>query len=151
MGKWIFHHILSVGLLCSCGRPGDPDLFNTDRVAILQISGPSVYVWELIELGRKSSKLFTLVNSGRASASSLTGRFTVSAFSYAGGRFPGTHGTCVQLLPIGTSCQIDVEFAPTYNGVFEEAIRIEYYNATSRVTTQSPLMRGTGIPPINSR
>ena len=37
---------------------------------------------------------------------------TDSAFKYAGGLYPGTHGTCGNVLKAGESCIIEIEFNP---------------------------------------
>lgn len=143
MGRRIFLSLF-VCALCQCDGPRS-SIHDSKPVAILSIEGGSLLALKSVEIGKSFSRSLIITNVGMVPAGHLTGRFTVSAFSYTGGVFPGALGTCGRNLDPGQTCTIEFRFAPNYEGTFEEGVRIEYDNGISRITTQTPIIKAAGI------
>ncbi|MCX6129309.1 MAG: choice-of-anchor D domain-containing protein, partial [Proteobacteria bacterium] len=74
-------------------------------------------------------------NKGTATASSLTGAFSGSQFSYLGGAFPGTGGNCSTSLAAGSSCTLKIQFIPSSLGPFSSSFTLSYYNGSQTLST----------------
>lgn len=142
MGKWTFLPLF-VTLIHGCAREERAIVRERFDLAQLSVEGTSVVEFPLITVGSRLTHFFKVKNIGASTAFELSGHFTVSAFGYEGG-FPGPAGTCTDTLQHGESCLLEVEFAPGYAGMFEETLRIEYFNGITKTTTTLPLLRGRG-------
>lgn len=69
-----------------------------------------------------------ITNMGTFNAMSLSGSASNSEFSFAGGSFPGTSGTCSTSLNPGASCTIQIAFSPLSPGQRTGQITIGYGN-----------------------
>ncbi len=72
--------------------------------------------------------VFTLLNTGDVPAKSIIASSLTSPFSYAGGSYPGSGGTCGKLLASQATCTMVLEFKPTSMGDFTATVRIGYNN-----------------------
>ncbi len=112
--------------------------------AILSISDGSPYQFGTVNVGASIDKSFTITNSGSVSGTTITGSFT-SAFSFKGGTFPGTGGTCTTSLSAGATCTIILSFTPTAATSYSGNFTLNY-NDGLRLQTELKELRGTGSP-----
>ena len=112
--------------------------------AILTISGTEPYDFGSITSGTTATAILTISNSGGFAASSLTVAGFVAPFSFNGGAYPGSLGTCGVTLNAGTTCDIDIEFAPTAVGSYTDNFQINYNDGASAQQVNRNL-EGTGI------
>ena len=70
---------------------------------------------------------FTLTNNESVPATELaiTG-LPAGEFTFTGGSYPGTTGTCTDTLAPGASCTVSIRFAPTVVGEDREIIDIHF-------------------------
>ncbi len=110
--------------------------------AIISLSGTNPYSFGTTNVGGSIDKSLTLTNAGSVSGTNIAGSFT-SVFSFKGGSFPGTGGTCTTSLAAGTSCSVVVTFSPlaanSYSGLFSLS-----YNDGLRAQTELKNLSGTG-------
>lgn len=117
---------------------------GTGVLAILDISDGPTYNYGSIGVATTSSKTFTITNSGGRQATSVASAAGLSApFTYKGGSYPGTGGTCATTLDAGLTCTIVVDFSPTVSGVASSTININYNDGLAAQTT-SRAVTGTG-------
>lgn len=93
----------------------------SDRAPVLKLSEFDADALDFgkVDLGSKYSKLLEIKNSNDENlVLSLDEILLNSAngFSFSGGTFPGTHGTCQRLMKAG-SCLVEITFAPTKIGI----------------------------------
>lgn len=98
-----------------------------------------------------TTKTFTLTNSGGSTATALAvDSDTLTApYSYLGGTYPGTGGTCGTSLAGSSSCTVVVSYAPTTGGVVSDSIRLTYHNGIAAAELVSVDVTGTGILPAS--
>jgi hypothetical protein len=116
--------------------------------ASLAISDPG-YAFPLAMAGSNLTKSFTVTNSGGAPATSLNGYGLNPPYSFNGGSYPGTGGTCAATLAGGASCDIVVSFAPTADGASSDTIELDYNDGVSPQSV-TRLISGTAdvTPPV---
>lgn len=79
-------------------------------------------------VGSSQSKVITLQNTGNATAQILTTSFLNNPFSFLGGSFPGTGGTCTATLAPTESCTFTVVFNPSISGNFASQFLVQYHD-----------------------
>ncbi len=114
--------------------------------ALLTISDGPTYDYGSIPNTGSAEKIFTVTNGGNFNATAMNGSGLTAPFSYKGGTYPGTGGTCgASLAPVGT-CTIVVVFNPTAVGSFSSSANVGYFNGASSQTA-SRAVQGVGAPP----
>ncbi len=133
--------------LCRCGGRGSGSvLYNPVPLGILSISGGPIYDFGSHLVDSETVREFTVTNIGGGSAKDITGNFYFSlSFTYLGGSYPGTGGTCGGELAPDSQCKIVVQFSPKALGLTQTSLQLSYFNGSSSVVTSSPLLTGTGI------
>ncbi|GEM_PF-5497870 len=133
------------GSLFGCGSETQ-NLQTEDTVrANLQVTPYPLYDFGMVQIGQSISKSFDVKNVGALDAESITSGFYLSLnFSFEGGEYPGTTGTCAASLGAGESCKIVIVFAPVYASSFSETVRISYRDKKDRLT-DNPLLFGKGF------
>lgn len=112
--------------------------------AVITISGSNPYDYGTLTTGSSATQFFTLTNAGAVTATSLTGLGLAAPYQFTGGIYPGTSGTCASSLTGGATCTIEVEFAPTATGTFNDTLFVDYNDgvaaqqASRDVTGSSP-------------
>ena len=90
----------------------------------------------------------TLQNSGGTAISSLQEGTTptqmAAPFSWKGGTFPGTGGSCTSSLAVSATCTVVLAFTPTSNGSFSSTVRFAFNNGAT-TTSSSLALSGTGV------
>ncbi|MFH1017815.1 MAG: GLUG motif-containing protein [Pseudomonadota bacterium] len=105
------------------------------KLANFAVVGDSTLDFGTIVSGQIQEKAITVENSGGGSGQilSVDSSALQAPFSFKGGAFPGTEGTCSldQPLAQSASCTMVVTFSPVESGTFNSEIRITYNNGTS--------------------
>lgn len=98
---------------------------------------PSSYDFGKIIQTQSSTKTITVVHSGPIAATSMSVASLTPPYSFKGGTYPGTGGTCADTLSSG-SCTMVIDFAPTNTGVKNQSLSLSYFNGNvTRTTTAS--------------
>jgi hypothetical protein len=69
---------------------------------------------------------FYVINTGGATAGSLTAPAIGAGFAYKGGAYPGSGGSCGATLLAGASCQVVVVFSPVAAGPATGSVTVNY-------------------------
>lgn len=72
----------------------------------------------------------TVTNTGQTQATNLSGSGLAGDFSFVGGTFPGTNGTCSTLLNGLDSCTIEVEYNPATTGSDNDIVIVSFDDGT---------------------
>jgi hypothetical protein len=125
------------------------DVFGTGGApASLIISDGPVYNYGTHATGSLNNKTFAVTNDGWVTATGLSGSGLKEPFTFLGGSYPGTGGTCGLTLSAMTSCTIVVEYAPTKVGLQSDTIELNYNNGAKSSTTTLDLQgTGAGVAP----
>jgi hypothetical protein len=115
--------------------------------AAITISDGSTYTYPDVANGGTADKAFTLTNSGGVPATSLAGSGLAAPFTFKGGGYPGTGGTCSTSLNATDTCTVVVTFAPTVSGAHADTLDITFNNGVSAGQTSSRDVAGTGVAP----
>ena len=116
---------------------------------MLTISESDPYDYGSVAVGSTVLHTFTITNTGSGAATSISEIGLAAPFSFSGGVYPGTGGTCTAVLSGGgTNCDIVVEFSPTSVGLNTDSIEIAYNDGVSTQTTVRSI-EGTGATPAS--
>lgn len=132
--------------LAGCGKQAPPDTVpQVLPTALLAISDGPVYDFGVKQLGTEHENLFVVTNKGTGPATQMSGTFYLSAnFSYKGGQYPGTGGTCAATLDVAATCTVVIVFSPQYKGSFSDYLRVSYFDGVAQKQTDRPELRGQG-------
>ncbi|MFH1018950.1 MAG: GLUG motif-containing protein [Pseudomonadota bacterium] len=131
----------------STGSPIDPTM-----KASLELPGKTIFSFGSVAIQTSSEKTVTIANAGKFSAAHIhVGSSALTEpFSFKGGSFPGTGGTCTddsELAP-GTSCTAVIVFSPPIEGGFSTHLAVAYNNGSMDWESEFEL-EGTGAKPCN--
>lgn len=115
--------------------------------ALLTISSGPTYDYGTVSVGSSNDFTFTVSNSGDVTATSLAGGGLAAPYSFKGGVYPGTGGTCGASLMSAASCTVVVTFAPASTGVQNDTLEISYSDGSS-TQTASRTVTGTATAPV---
>ncbi len=114
--------------------------------ASLSITEADPYDFGTVPVGGTNSHIFTITNIGGFIATTLSEVGLAAPFSFTGGSFPGTSGTCAGTLAASGSCDIEIEFAPVGTGLLSDTIDISYFDGASGINSTRDV-QGTGANP----
>ena len=116
-----------------------PFSFWNGASATLVISDANTYNYGSINISTATDKTFTVSNTGAATATSMSGgAFTnPTIYSFKGGSYPGTGGTCSTSLVTLGSCTIVVTANNSSTGVVADAVKINYVGKSSQIATRA--------------
>ncbi len=115
--------------------------------ASISISDGATFNFGTIPTTSSADKVFTLTNSGDVTATTMAGTGLSAPYSFKGGTYPGTGGTCGNSLAgASATCTIVVTFNPTANGSTSSTINVTYFDGAASQTASRPV-QGTGAPP----
>lgn len=121
------------------------DLSGTGKgSAILSFTHASPYNFGKVIQTSFGEAILTLNNSGTVNATALSASTLSAPFSYKGGSYPGTGGTCGTSLLASGSCTMVVRFSPTTTGVRNSSIVVNYHNGTANTQSTTDLT-GEGV------
>lgn len=110
----------------------------------LTVSDGPTYDYGSHAVGTKTSKTFTVTNSGLGTATDIAlTALPPPPFRFAGGVFPGTGGTLGRTLASASSGTVVVEFAPTATGLVGGFFNIDYCAGSARAYAGRQI-KGTG-------
>jgi alpha-tubulin suppressor-like RCC1 family protein len=112
-------------------------------VANLSISDGATYNYGAVVKGYSATKIFTVTNVGSATATAITGSALAAPYSYLGGTFPGTGGSCTTSLGVAGTCTVYVKYAPTTTATSPATLTLSY-NDTSGVVNATRDLTGSG-------
>jgi hypothetical protein len=90
-------------------------------------------------------KTFTITRSGGYSPTSFSAQITGTGFSFKGGAYPGTGGSCPTSTSISSTCTVVVTFNPTSEILYSGQMTITYSNGFQNTTT-TVIINGSGKP-----
>src|SRR5690606_10901406 len=114
--------------------------------ASLSLSDSPTYDFGPVATGDSAEKTITVTNGGTFDASAVSGSGLAAPFSFKGGTYPGTGGTCGSTLTGGSSCNVVVVFAPVTIGNLSDTLDIPYYDGVNNQTANRAL-QGIGTLP----
>lgn len=114
--------------------------------ATLTLSNGPTYNYGTKVVGSTTDFTFTLTNSGGASASTISGNALSAPYSFKGGTYPGTGGTCVSTLAAAATCTVVITYSPTATGTHPETLSIAYYDGAA-AQSATVALSGMGVSP----
>lgn len=115
--------------------------------ALLTISNGATYDYGNIVNGASADFTFTVSNSGGVSATAIAGSGLAAPYTFKGGTYPGTAGTCTATLTAGSNCTIVLTYSPTGLGLHTDTVILTYHNGAVGGQTSTRDLQGTGIAP----
>jgi hypothetical protein len=114
------------------------------NLALLTVSDGPTFNYGTIAIATTLDKTFTISNAGAGSASAISAVPLSPPFTFKGGSYPGTGGTCVSSIAPSASCTIVVTFGPSTTGSYSGAITINYNDTLNSQSANRPI-QGTGM------
>ncbi|MCA9325968.1 choice-of-anchor D domain-containing protein, partial [Candidatus Saccharibacteria bacterium] len=114
--------------------------------AVITITDGPTFDFGTVSVGSSSDHTFTLNNTGGVTAATVTGTGLAAPFTYKGGSYPGTGGTCGASIAAGANCTVVINYSPVGTGVHNDTVDINYHNGVS-VTLSSRDVQGTATTP----
>ena len=115
-------------------------------IAVLTLSNPS-FNYGSVTIGKYKDQSFTVTNTGGTAATNLAASALSAPFSFKGGTFPGTGGSCGSTLGSNNqTCQIVVTFSPVAATTSSSTLTVGYKNGVSNQNV-SNTVTGTGVTP----
>ena len=108
----------------------DPD----SDLAFLEIDGPNPVDFGTHPVSARVNLTLTMTNIGNGPAGSINAAGLAAPYTFLGGSFPGTGGTCDADLEVGENCTMVLEFFPSTAGYFTDNLIISYNNGGSTVS-----------------
>ena len=119
---------------------------SVTHAAILEISGDPVVQFGIVPIGSSMSVLLDVTNTGPGRATTISATPLAGPFSFVGGAYPGTGGTCEDGLDPGASCTVAVSFGAAAPAFTTGELRLDYdSDAGAGVATR--VLRGGGESP----
>ncbi len=116
--------------------------------AVLAVSDGPTFDFGIKATGSTTDKTFNVQNTGGVPAASVAGTGLTSPFTYKGGTYPGTGGTCSTTIAAAATCTIVVSYAPTGTGPQSSSISIDYNDGVANQTAPRAV-QGTGAAPAS--
>lgn len=139
---WVISGVL---ILSACGNEKGALRRFSEPAAVLNIHQNQNVDFGTQWIDGNTEKTLTIQNTGDEEATEMNGTPSLSLhFSYKGRQYPGEGGTCIDRLASGASCSIVFVFAPRASGVFEDTLRISYFDGSNKQITNKPLVKGKG-------
>ena len=95
-------------------------------IAEIVMVDPALADFGSITTGSSANMTIRFENQGTGVASSLSMVGLAAPFSFTGGSYPGTGGTCGSSLGVGSDCTVEVTFSPGAAGFFAGTLRVVY-------------------------
>ncbi len=108
---------------------------NGNDNTLLTISDGPTYDFGVQAIGSSTSHTFTLTNIATTDFTGLGASGLIAPFTFLGGSYPGTGGTCTTSLAIGANCTIVVNYSPTTAGVNTASFNVLYNNGTAQTSS----------------
>jgi|GEM_PF-3212541 len=96
--------------------------------SILSISDGSIYDFGNVPVGSTGTHALQVQNVGSFDATNMVAMALSAPFSYEGGTYPGTNGTCGATLAAGAGCSIVVSVSPVALGLAIDNVTLNYFD-----------------------
>ena len=104
-----------------------PHAFWKSMGAGLTISDATTFNFGILPLNAPAQRTLTLTNSGSTNINSLSATsFGSAQFSFKGGSYPGTGGTCTTSLTAGSSCTVVIAAQSAAAATYNDSMTINY-------------------------
>lgn len=111
--------------------------------ATLTLDRTGTYDFGTVQTGNSVDVVYTVTYaSGGVDATNILGFGLAAPFSFKGGSFPGTGGTCERTMSSGT-CTFVITYAPTTSGTFSDTLVFRYLSGASTEVLQRPIQGNT--------
>jgi hypothetical protein len=118
----------------------------TNSLGLLVISNGPFYNFGIIDVNTTSTHIFTVENIGGGSATLQGESLLAPPFRFAGGSYPGDGGDCDGTLNVMESCTLEVEFAPTAAGTFNNSIGLDYNDGSNNQQARRNIFGEAVVP-----
>ncbi|MBY0554490.1 Ig-like domain-containing protein [bacterium] len=123
-----------------------PFSFWQNKPATLTISDGPTYNFGIIPTNTTVEKAFTVTNTGAGPAMGMSANaFATASFTYKGGTYPGTGGTCTSSLAALNSCLIVVRANSASATTSNDTVSINYTGASAVTRAISAQFTATTI------
>ncbi len=116
--------------------------------SLLTISNGATFDYGNHVLTTSTTQNLTVSNTGDVSTTSLAVTALGAPFTFLGGTYPGTSGTCGDPITVG-NCTIRVVYSPTATVTSNDTIILTYHDGVNAGQSASRPIHGTGITPAN--
>ncbi len=114
-----------------------PFSFWSGYTSTLSISDATTYDYGSINVSTATDKTFTVTNAGILPVNGMAGAaFGNAAYTFKGGTYPGTGGTCSTSLSGSASCTVVVTANRASTGTVTDTLQINYVNKKTVSTTR---------------
>ncbi|MEQ1877292.1 MAG: choice-of-anchor D domain-containing protein, partial [Bdellovibrionia bacterium] len=113
-------------------------------LGLLSISNPPFYDYGMRPLNSFNDFTFTVTNTGTGAVTAAAGAGLGAPFTFKGGTYPGSGGSCGANIGAGISCTVVVTYNPTTTGLHSDTIQIDY-NDGSQIRNALRDVQGTGL------
>lgn len=113
-----------------------------EPTAVLSYSSSSYDFGKIIQT-QTSTQTITVTHSGPVPATNISISTLSAPYSFKGGSYPGTGGTCTDTLSTG-SCSMVIDFSPTTTGIKDQTLTLSYDNG-STTRTINALLTGESL------
>ncbi|MCJ8277837.1 MAG: choice-of-anchor D domain-containing protein, partial [Bdellovibrionales bacterium] len=122
--------IFSILLLSSCGGPPEQADENSEGPAVLAFTSSAEPNFGEALIGFTYQRTFEISNASlTVPATNITVTSNLdSGFSFSGGSFPGSGGTCGVELAAGSTCTFVIDLIPTVSGALSSRLSLSYYD-----------------------
>ncbi|MCB9025374.1 MAG: choice-of-anchor D domain-containing protein [Bdellovibrionaceae bacterium] len=121
---------------------------SADSPAVIDISDSPTYNYGTITVGGSAEHSFTLTNNGGIAASSIVASGLAAPYTFKGGTYPGTGGTCTGTLAASATCSIIVSFNPTISGTHNDTLNVNYNDGLAPQLSARDITGASGTPAI---
>lgn len=127
----------------------DPDTSGatTDSVdpgsRVVIVGGP-LFDFSSVEIGEPATRMIELRNTGAQSATGLGAALDGEWFDFAGGEYPGTNGTCGEMLGADERCVVVVACNPTHWGGGEGELTVSHVDPVDGAISIAADLVGNG-------
>lgn len=134
------------GLVQGDATLGDDDAAAA-RVALLSIAGAPAVAFNAVVGGVADEQVISIDNGGDGAATALAS--TLSApFSFKGGSYPGTGGSCGAALAAGGNCTVVVQFAPAAAGEQRGTLSLSHHDGQREQRAERALVGAAARPAL---
>ncbi len=137
-------------VFCACSGPPETSTEGSETPASLQlVAGTQTQFTGLTETVAQSFTLELQNLSATVPATAL--QFSsnlIAPFSFTGGSYPGTNGSCADTLSPGGTCSIEIEVLSLSSGTFLETLAFNYNDGIGVQIFEFQISAEVNLPPV---
>jgi len=116
--------------------------------AFLSFDVGASYDFGVLPVGGQQNQTITITNTGGYVATGTNEVGLAAPFSFSGGSYPGTGGSCGVNIPAAGNCTIEISFSPVGVSTPTDTLDLQYNNGAS-VTNSTIAISGTAVTPAS--